>query len=185
MLIIAVMTGLIVAAIAAVILTPRVVEYVETIDLNAPASRVHDAVRYQKDVMLWSAWPSETGSECSVAGTDGKVGAQTIFLDKKGKRFGHQEVTEIQDSILVRFRLESKGPPHEPTMDIYTVAMDEGRTKVILSFRNDIAPPFHVLLRLFGVVKWTREMHHKDLEGLKRFVERHENYLGEQIQDAA
>ncbi|MEM9027067.1 MAG: hypothetical protein AAGC70_01730 [Pseudomonadota bacterium] len=185
MVIVAVIVGLIVAAIAVVILTPRIVEYVETIVIDAPASRVHDAIRYQRDLMRWSAWPSETGSECSVEGTDGNIGAQTIFLDKKGNRFGYQEVTAIQDKAVVRFKLESKGPPHEPTVDIYTVSMEKALTTVVLHFRNDIAPPFHILLRLFGVVRWTREMHRKDLDGLKRFVEKREDYRGKEIPDAA
>ncbi|MEM1106762.1 MAG: hypothetical protein AAGH87_10260 [Pseudomonadota bacterium] len=46
-------------------------------------------------------------------------------------------------------------------------------------------PPFHVALRLFGVVGWTRAMHMKDLDGLRRFVEKGEDYLGQPVTQAA
>lgn len=185
MLIIAIITGLAIAAIGAMALIPRVTEYVETIEIAKPASQVHDAIRFQRDLMLWSAWPSETGSQCSVKGTDGAVGAQTVFLDKSGKQFGYQEVTRLSDGALVRFKLESKGPPHKPVLDLYTVPLDSQNTKVVLHFRNDITPPFHVILRIAGVVRWTRRMQQKDLHGLKCFLEEQKDYQGNKLQDAA
>ncbi|MEM9809619.1 MAG: hypothetical protein AAF788_00170 [Pseudomonadota bacterium] len=185
MLIIALLIGLAAAIITAMILTPRVVEYVETIEIQAPVERVHNAIRYQKDLMHWSAWPWETGSQCSVQGPDGEVGAQTVFLDKKGKRFGYQEIIELEDKTKVGFKLESKGPPHVPKMDFYTAALSGDRVQVLLHFRNDITPPFHIVLRLAGIVRWTREMHRKDLDGLKRFVEKGEDYRGNQLQKVA
>jgi hypothetical protein len=54
------------------------------------------------------------------------------------------------------------------------------RARVVLQFRNEIALPFNVVLRLAGIVRWTREMHRKDLDGLKRHVDRpHRSYAGE------
>jgi hypothetical protein len=46
-------------------------------------------------------------------------------------------------------------------------------------FRNDILPPFNLIQRLIGIVKWTREMHRRDLDGLKRYIEQGERYTGE------
>ncbi|MEL7311547.1 MAG: SRPBCC family protein [Pseudomonadota bacterium] len=174
-LIFAVSVGLIVA----VLVTPRVVEYVEAIEINATASSVYDATRFQADLMQWSAWPTTTGSQCRVENTDGEVGAQTVFLDKKGRRFGYQEVTRLEENRVVEFKLESKGPPHVPRLRVLFVPIRDDRTEVIMHFENAISAPFHLFLRLFGVVNWTREMHKKDLNGLKRFCEpSHEQYNG-------
>jgi hypothetical protein len=160
------------------IATPSRVEYVEVIAINVDRSEVYNSIRRQVDLMKWSAWPSETGSSCSVKGDDGKVGAQTIFLDKKGRKFGYQEVTELVENVQVSFKLESKGPPHVPALHFYLSELRPETTHVTLHFTNDITPPFHLPLRLFGVVKWTRQMHVKDLDGLKRFLERSEDYQG-------
>lgn len=38
-------------------------------------------------------------------------------------------------------------------------------------YDNTLARPFNVILRLTGIVRWTRSMHVKDLQGLKRYSE--------------
>lgn len=171
--------GILLAMLLASIIVPRVVEYVEETEIAAPAAQVHEAIRQQSVLMRWSAWPSETGSDCSVTGTDGEVGARTVFLDRQGRQFGFQEITAVTPGIAVSFLLQSKGPPHKPTMVFYTIPQGAQRTRVLLAFRNDITPPFHVLLRVFGIVRWTRDMHRKDLDGLRRYCERGETYTGE------
>lgn len=175
------MTALAVALIglvAAVWLTPKTVEYVETITIDAPATSVYDDIRYQERLMLWSAWPSTTKSTCACEGVDGAVGARTVFYSK-GKRFGFQEVTRLIDNSAVEFVLESAGPPHKPWMRFDLVRLPEDRTEVRLHFRNEIARPFNLIQRLVGIVAWTRAMHRKDLQGLKRFSEPpHLTYVG-------
>lgn len=184
MVIISICAAIIIGLIIAVVATPRIVEYVETTTIDAPRRAVYDAIRRQSYLMKWSAWPSETGSACKVLGEDGVVGAQTVFLDKKGSKFGYQEVTQMTKDASVSFMLESKGPPHLPVMHFYLSDLDDDKTHVSLHFINDITPPFHLALRLFGVVKWTRGMHKKDLDGLKRFLERSEDYSGKPLQVA-
>lgn len=175
---IAILTGGAFGLVVALILTPRIVEYVETTTIDAPAAQVYDSIRRQRDVMRWSAWPSETGARCDVVGEDGVVGAQIVYLDKKGRRFGAQTVIDLAPQRRIAFTLESKGPPHKPAMRFHLIAVAPDRTDVVMHFRNAIAPPFHVALRVAGVVRWTRAMHRKDLDGLKRFVERAEDYDG-------
>jgi uncharacterized protein YndB with AHSA1/START domain len=167
----AIALGLLTGLILAMLATPRIVEYAETIDIEAPVERVYDATRMQADLMRWSAWPSSTGSDCSVAGPDGMIGARTVFLGKDGRPFGYQEVTALTEQRRVAFSLTSKGPPQKPELTFHFVPLGPAQSRVLLHFRNELAPPFHVLLRLFGVVRWTRSLHLKDLEGLKRFCE--------------
>jgi uncharacterized protein YndB with AHSA1/START domain len=166
-LVLACTIGLLLAALA----TPRKVEYVETITIAAPPVAVYDAIRYQRDLMQWSAWPSETNSSCTIAGPDGALGARTLFLDRKGREFGHQEVVALEPHREVALTLTSKGPPQHPLLRFLLVPMSEGETHVLLHFTNRIAPPVHLLLRIAGVVAWTRAMHGKDLAGLKRWCE--------------
>lgn len=166
--------------VLAAFVTPRVVEYVETIEIKGKARDIFDAIRFQARLMEWSAWPPETGSACAVEGPDGEMGARTVFMQKNGARFGHQEIVTIQDGVSVGFVLKSKGPPHKPQLDFHVVPVDADTTRVVLHFHNDIMPPFNLIQRLAGMVRWTREMHRKDLDGLKRYIERRENYLGEQ-----
>lgn len=167
------------------ILVPDTVEYVEETVVEAPAGKVYDAVRFQADLMRWSAWPSETGSDCAVAGPDGEVGARTVFTFK-GQPFGYQEVVCLDEGRLVELTLTSKGPPHWPTLRLHMVPLSANRTRVLLDFRNRYTRPFHVLVRVMGIVRWTREMHRKDLAGLKRYVEPpHLTYTGEAAPAAA
>lgn len=166
--------------IVAVMLTPRVVSYSEDIIVDAPASVIYDHIRYQERLMRWSAWPSETGSSCAGEGQDGTVDARTVFYTKKGQRFGHQQIIELEPNRRVVLTLEGKGPPQKPVLTFELEPQDAASTRVVLHFRNEIARPFNVLLRLFGVVRWTRAMHRKDLQGLKRYAEPpHRTYTGE------
>lgn len=159
--------------------TPRVVEYVETTSIKGDLRDVYDAIRFQERLMEWSAWPSETGSACAVEGEDGNIGARTVFTDKKGKPFGYQEVIDLEEAEKVSFILESKGPPHKPELHFHLMQIDSETVRVVLHFRNDITPPFNLIQRLAGITKWTRQMHLKDLDGLKRYVETGETYTGE------
>jgi Polyketide cyclase / dehydrase and lipid transport len=154
----------------AVLFMPTNIQYRESIVISAPIQRVYDNVRYQEDLMNWSAWPSTTKSTCSVAGLDGQKGAQTVFFSK-GKRFGHQELTDLAENKSATFTLESKGPPQKPVLTFLFEAVGKDQTKVTIDFSNQLSRPFNVLLRLFGIVRWTRQMHVKDLQGLKRYCE--------------
>lgn len=175
-----VLAAVLAAAIVAILLVPRVVEYTEEISIHAPLAEVYDNIRLQARLMLWSAWPTETKSECAVEGQDGKVGARTVFLRPGGReRFGYQEVTALEATRRVELRLTSKGPPQAPVLAFELKPFPEGATRVVLRFRNVIPRPFNVVLRFIGIVRWTRAMHRKDLEGLKRFSEPpHLTYAG-------
>jgi len=172
--------GVFVAVIAmAVVAVPRRVRYTETIDIAANASDLYDHIRLQERLMRWSAWPSETGSSCTCEGTDGQVGARTVFFTKKGDRFGYQEVTALEPGRRVELALNSKGPPQRPKLVFELQPLTDRQTRVLLHFGNEIARPFNMVLRVAGVVRWTRAMHRKDLQGLKAYAEPpHRTYAG-------
>jgi uncharacterized protein YndB with AHSA1/START domain len=162
-----------------VMLVPRDVKYTESIIISAPVAEVYDAVRMQEAIMQWSAWPSNTGSTCLTENPDGTTGARTVYFSK-GKRFGYQEVTHLVPKKQVDIAVVSAGPPQTPRMTFVFTALDAATTRVDLHWLNEIARPFNVLLRLFGVVRWTRQMHLKDLDGLKRYCEPpHRTFTGE------
>lgn len=154
-----------------VIFLPNVIRYSEKIVVNAPIQRVYDHIRLQEDLMQWSAWPEETGSTCSVENTDGSVGARTVFFNK-GKRFGHQEIIDLKPNAKVSMTLVDNGPlKHTPYLDFDLRAISDSQTEVTLRFFNTYQRPFHVPAKLFGVVKWVRDLQIKDLEGLKAYSE--------------
>lgn len=182
-----ILAAVVVAAIAAILLVPRVVEYAEEISINAPVAEVYENIRLQDRLMRWSAWPTETKSECAVEGQDGMVGARTVFLRPGGReQFGYQEVTSLEANRRVELRLTSQGPPQAPVLAFELEPLPQGATRVILRFRNVIPRPFNVMLRLIGIVRWTRSMHRKDLDGLKRFSEPpHLTYAGQPAREIA
>lgn len=151
-------------------LMPTKVRYTETLIIDAASKQLYDNTRLQARLMDWSAWPSETNSTCSCENADGAVGARTVFFSK-GKRFGYQEVTRLVDGQAVELALVSKGPPQSPLLRFEFVPLSADRTEVRLSFDNTLSRPFNVILRLAGIVRWTRKMHLKDLQGLKRYSE--------------
>lgn len=166
------------ALLLAVWLVPTQVRYTETLTIDAPARVLYDNTRLQTRLMQWSAWPGATGSTCALENTDGDVGARTVFFSK-GQRFGHQEVTRLVDApaadpeaaLAVELAIVSKGPPQKPVLVVDFVPVSATRTRVSLHFTNTLARPFHVVLRAAGMVRWTRRMHVKDLQGLKRYSE--------------
>ena len=168
------------AALAGVImLVPATIRYTETIDIAAPASAVFDHIRLQRRLMQWSAWPSTTQSNCAVEGPDGEVGARTVFFGRNGKRFGHQEITAIEPGRSVALSLRSAGPPQRPRLLFRILPIADDHSRIELEFTNTITRPFNVVLQVAGVVRWTRAMHVKDLQGLKRFSEPpHLTYIG-------
>jgi len=151
---------------------PTKITYVEEITVKAPVSDVYDAVRFQEQLMKWSAWPSETKSQCAVKNVDGKPGAQTVYL-KNGKQFGYQEVTDLIKNEKVSFYLTSKAPFEQDTrLHFYFRTNNQGSTNVLLYFDNTLKKPSHLFPHLFGIIKWTHNMHLKDLKGLKSYVEK-------------
>jgi uncharacterized protein YndB with AHSA1/START domain len=174
-----------VVAALAVLLVPRKVEYTESITVAASVADIYDAVRMQEALMQWSAWPSTTGSTCSTENADGRTGARTVYFSK-GKRFGYQEVTHLVPNRRVDIALFSAGPPQKPRMSFVLTPLDAGRTRVDFQWHNELPRPFNLLLRLFGIVRWTRQMHVKDLDGLKRYCEPpHRTYTNEPAKPVA
>jgi len=163
--------GILVALIILSLKLPTKIQYIEEVEINAPVSKVYDAIRFQDQLMRWSAWPAETNSQCAVKNMDGHVGAQTVYL-QKGKQFGYQEVTELVKNEKVGFYLTSRAPFEQDTrMYLFLSEINDAETKVALWFDNTLKKPSHLFPHLFGIVDWTHRMHLKDLEGLKKFAE--------------
>ncbi|MEM6718882.1 MAG: SRPBCC domain-containing protein [Bacteroidota bacterium] len=163
--------GVLIAILLLIIKLPTKIQYIEEIQVNATISKVYDAIRYQEQLMKWSAWPSETKSQCAVKNVDGQIGAQTVYL-QKGKQFGYQEVTELIENEKVSFYLTSKAPFEQDTrLHFYLKALENGKTNVLLYFDNTLKRPSHLFPHVFGIINWTHQMHLKDLAGLKKFSE--------------
>ena len=154
-----------------VIFLPNTVRYSEKIIVNAPIDQVYDNIRFQERLMLWSAWPEATGSTCSLENADGRVGARTVFFNK-GQRFGHQEIIRLDPNSKVSMTLVNSGPlKHTPYLDFDLHAHSKDQTEVTMKFVNTYQKPFQVPAKLLGIVKWTRDLQIKDLEGLKNYSE--------------
>jgi len=164
--------GVLVVVLSA--LSPVRVAYTEHIDIEAPVADVFDDIRLQERLMRWSAWPSETGSQCAVDpgpnGADGTEGARTVFVSR-GRPAGHQVITRIVDQREVAMTLVGPGPPHRPSMRFELEPLGPGRCRVHLHFVNELPRPFNALWNFGGLTRWTRSMHRKDLAGLKAFSE--------------
>lgn len=170
-ILISVAIGIFVAILILLIALPTKVQYMETINVQAPISKVYDAVRFQEQLMAWSAWPTETKSQCEVKNTDGQIGAQTVYLSK-GKQFGYQEITNLVNNEKVSFILKSKAPFEQETkLHFLFKQLQSNQTEVTLWFDNTLKKPSFLLPYVFGIIKWTHNMHLKDLAGLKTFVE--------------
>ncbi|MEL6402511.1 MAG: SRPBCC family protein [Cyanobacteria bacterium J06626_4] len=162
---------LIVLLLVLAVFLPNVVRYSEKIIVNAPVEQVYDNIRWQERLMQWSAWPEATGSTCSVENTDGSIGARTVFFNE-GKRFGHQEIIDLTPNQKVSLTLVNSGPlKHLPYLDFNLCALSTTQTEVRLDFANTYQKPFQVPAKLLGIVKWTRALQIKDLEGLKAYSE--------------
>ena len=88
------------------------------------------------------------------------------------KRFGHQEIIDLTPNQKVSLTLVNSGPlKHLPYLDFNLRALSETQTEVTLNFVNTYQKPFQVPAKLLGIVKWTRALQIKDLEGLKTYSE--------------
>ncbi|MEO0555059.1 MAG: SRPBCC domain-containing protein [Bacteroidota bacterium] len=170
--------GLVLTLLLLIYFLPDKIQYIETITVEAPIKRVYDAIRYQEQLMEWSAWPTETNSLCEVANTDGVVGAQTIFQNKKGKKFGYQEVTELVENERVNFYLKSHVAPFEDDvrLDFILKQITESKTEVNLWFKEKLKKPAFLIAYFGNIINWVHSMHLKDLGGLKRYVEESKKY---------
>jgi hypothetical protein len=161
----------VVLMITLAIVLPNVVRYSEKIAVDAPIGQTYDNIRFQKRLMEWSAWPEATGATCSLENTDGEIGARTVFFNQ-GKRFGYQEIIDLKPNQKVSMTLVNSGPlKHTPYLDFDLHPISENQTEVRLNFVNTYDKPFQVPAKLLGIVKWTRTLQIKDLEGLKKYSE--------------
>lgn len=67
--------------------------------------------------------------------------------------------------------LVGPGPPHKPTLTFELRREGDERTRVLAHFVNELPRPFNAIWKFAGLTNWTREMHRKDLAGLKSFSE--------------
>ena len=163
--------GVFIAIVILLVALPIKVQYIETVKVQAPIAKVYDAVRFQEQLMAWSAWPTETKSQCEVKNTDGQIGAQTVYLSK-GKQFGYQEITDLINNEKVSFILKSKAPFEQETkLHFLFKPLQANQTEVTLWFDNTLKKPSLLLPYVLGIIKWTHKMHLKDLAGLRKFVE--------------
>lgn len=165
-----VVLGLVAVVALSSALAPTRVAYTEEITVDTSLKDVYDDIRLQEHLMRWSAWPKETKSTCTVEGKDGETGAKTVFFTK-GKRVGHQEVVNLKENEEVILTLVGPGPPHKPKLTFELRAKGKDRTHVLAHFVNELPRPFNAIWRFAGLSKWTRDMHRKDLAGLKAFSE--------------
>lgn len=171
--ILGIVSGILIALLLLIWKLPAKIQYIETIVVNAPISKVYDAIKYQEQLMEWSAWPAETNSLCQVANTDGELGAQTIYQNKKGKQFGYQEVTDLVENEKVSFYLKSFVAPFEEDVriDFLLKEISDTETEVKLWFKEKLKKPAFLIAYFGNIIDWVHEMHLKDLAGLKKYVE--------------
>ncbi|MEM9548929.1 MAG: SRPBCC domain-containing protein [Bacteroidota bacterium] len=167
-------TGIFTALILLIWKLPSKVQYIESIEIDAPIQNVYDAIRYQEQLMQWSAWPKETKSLCRVENTDGEVGAQTIYLNSKGKKFGYQEITELLKNEKISFYLKSHVAPFEEEVKLDFLMHERTKTKtqVYLFFNEKLKKPAFLIAYFGNIINWVHKMHLKDLNGLKIYVEK-------------
>jgi hypothetical protein len=172
-LLLSALAGAAVALLLLIAFLPDRVQYMETIEVAAPAARVYDAIRFQEQLMAWSAWPSETQSQCYVQNPDGAVGAQTVYA-KGQKAFGYQEITHLVEQEQVDFYLKSHVAPFEEDvrLSFRLKPLSAGRTEVSLWVSEKLRKPHFLIAYFGGILRWVHEMHLKDLAGLKAYVER-------------
>jgi hypothetical protein len=152
--------------------------WTETVIIDAPADVVRTAVRDQRQVMAWSAWPEATGYTCSVEGDATSVGSQIVFRDRTGTVQGRQRIVEVThdgDTHTVAYDLDNRGPfgrTLRPRVDFRTTAVEGGRTEVALDFAVDIPfpPPLRQVVGV-GMRRWVRGLHRRDLDQLKAHIE--------------
>jgi len=164
--------GLVLALILLVIFLPDKVQYIETITVKAPISRVYDAIRFQEQLMVWSVWPTETNSQCFVKHTDSIVGAQTVYT-KNGKEFGYQEITHLKENEKVTFFLKSYVAPFEKDVRLSFILKElpNNETEISMWFSELLKKPHFLVAYFGGIIKWVHRMHLKDLANLEKFVE--------------
>jgi len=171
-ILLSIVIGMVVALIILVMVLPDKVQYIETITVAAPVSKVYDAIRFQEQLMAWSAWPIETNSQCFVKNTDGIVGAQTVY-SKNGKEFGYQEITDLVENEKVSFFLKSYVAPFEKDVRLSFVLKElpNHQTEINLWFKEYLKKPHFLIAYFGGILNWVHGMHLKDLANLKKFVE--------------
>jgi len=156
-----------------IVFLPAKVQYIEKVLINARTPIVYDAIRFQEQLMQWSAWPKETQSNCAVKNEDGLVGAQTVYLNKKGKQFGYQEITGLEENERVDFFLKSDVAPFEKDVRLTFLLREikPNQTEVIMWFNETLKKPHFLIAYFGGILRWVHEMHLKDLAYLKTYAE--------------
>jgi hypothetical protein len=164
--------GMVLAILLLILFLPDKVQYTEILTVKAPVSKVYDAIRFQEQLMAWSAWPIETNSQCFVKNTDGMVGAQTVYA-KNGKEFGYQEITHLTQNESVTFFLKSYVAPFEKDVRLSFVLKElpNDETEVRMWFSELLRKPHFLIAYIGGILKWVHAMHLKDLANLKKYVE--------------
>lgn len=150
------------------------IAWTESVTISRPSDAVYAAVRDQRVLMQWSAWPAATGYSCAVEGDGVSVGSSVVFRAPNGQEMGRQTMTVV-NATEVRNRLRNLGPggrPIEPEVDFRLTVLGPSETRVALDFR--VSPPIpkvlHPVARLY-LTRQIRPLHRQDLLNLKTMLE--------------
>jgi uncharacterized protein YndB with AHSA1/START domain len=107
------------------------VDIVHRIGINAPASRVYEAVATAQGVAGW--WTRDTTGTATVGGT-----VSTRFLNPDGREIGHMdfEMTRLDPDREVRWRFTDGPPEWIGTEATFRLAEDSGMTILVFGHRN-------------------------------------------------
>lgn len=150
------------------------IAWTESVTIFRPTDAVYAAVRDQRVLMQWSAWPAATGYSCAVEGDGVSVGSSVVFRTPNGQEIGRQTMTVV-NATEVRNRLRNLGPggrPIEPEVDFWLTVLGPSETRVALDFR--VSPPIPKVLHpvaRFYLTRRIRPLHRQDLLNLKTMLE--------------
>lgn len=144
-----------------------------SIDIRKPSEEVFNYVKYLKKQDEWSPWAEKDPDMYKAfKGTDGEVGAISIWKGNKEVGEGEQEITKVVEGEQLETRLRFFKPfRSESDAYIRVVEVNEQRSRVTWGFSGENKFPVNIMMLFMNMDKAIGKDFDHGLQNLKNHLE--------------
>lgn len=152
---------------------PKSYHVSRSIDIRKPSELVFNYVKYLKNQDDWSPWAEKDPDMYKeFKGTDGQVGAVSVWKGNKEVGEGEQEITRVVEGELLETRLRFYKPfKSESDAYIKVVGVNENRSRVTWGFSGENKFPARIFMLFMNMDKAIGKDFEYGLQNLKNHLE--------------
>lgn len=159
--------------VALAVMAPREYEVKRSIVIDKARPEVYEYLRFLRNMEHWSSWSrKDPNMEHQYRGTDGEVGAISVWKGNREVGVGEQEITGLVSNERIESRLRFFKPwKSESDAFIHLEEVSPGTTRVEWGFKGRSQLPFSIFMLFINMDRMIGKDFEEGLDALKEELE--------------